>query len=61
MKNVSFITLQYRYLVFFFLFFYQVRLAMWLGFFPVSVKKQQTNGQRQLMSDISGWTSAVKC
>lgn len=29
--------------------------------FPTSVKKQQTNGQRQLISDISAWTSVAKC
>lgn len=29
--------------------------------FPTSVKKQQTNGQRQLISDISAWASTAKC
>lgn len=61
MMNVSSIKPHYVYLSMFFCFFYICTTGSVSCSFPTSVKKQQRNSRRQLISDISGCTSAAKC
>lgn len=59
MMNASSIKPHYVYLSFFF--FYICTTGSVSCTFPTSVKKQQRNSRRQLISDISGCTSTAKC